>query len=914
MSLQLEIISSLSSWSLHAPAQAFDLALFVLFSVLLLAGFYQCRREFGALNGRRAALLLSMTALGLVLPAVLRLRAAAEALPWAGAGAGMAAVPLLAALPIVIAGLWLGPASAGVVGLGSGLVYAASMGLGWPQALEGALFGMGLGFLLRQRRRGGLLTFLSQPMIATPLLTLLAWPVPSHAYISKLFVESAGGAIADSFVPVGFASFTSGLLVGGAVQVVLMAAVNTQPQALPARQPAQRRPRTLAGSTLTILLVMILAAAVVCVGAIRLILGNVLEVTADQVGLLLIVVAGVYTLLSIGTVVVVRIKLLPITQLAMTATEIAAGDLNAEVPLAPGRDDDVGRLGQAIRQMAIGMGTGLEELNRLVDVSQGISARSDLGQTLQTLLRGAVRGLSADQAGIYLIDAKGGTYFAGRVTREGGRPLAPAAEAQLRDVTSQVWRNAGDVLWPDEKILSEGAAREPVAGVGALAVLPMLREGRTMGALWVQWSAPRIFAKTDKHFLHALANLASIMVDSSHAYRSVDSERGRLAAIVKSTRDGILVTDARGRLQLANPAAEELLAFRLKDCVGKPLPAVFNDSRFYKMLSDLSRGNGPAAVEIERDDRQLYISASMITLQPEGAARPDTQRRPEPQGWVFVMRDVTDRKQLDAMKSDIIHTIAHSMKSPLTWVRGYASLMKTAGPVTDKQEEFIQKVLKGIDDLTQLIDDLLGLGEISNRVGLTMTPCQLVNIAAEVADGQRSYAEGRGLNLITDFPPNIPSVVGDPRWLRQAIRNLVDNAIKYTNAPGHIRVSVQDTPNSVIVVVSDTGIGISEADRRLIFEKFYRVRRKETLHVHGTGLGLALVKKIAEQHGGQVWVESTEGKGSDFYLSIPKDRPISEVLGEQETLVPADEPQAGAESGVFLGQPHDPGAESGLFL
>ena len=321
------------------------------------------------------------------------------------------------------------------------------------------------------------------------------------------------------------------------------------------------------------------------------------------------------------------------------------------------------------------------------------------------------------------------------------------------------------------------------------------------------------------------------------------------------------------------------------------------------MISDVSRDAGPSSVEIERDGRRLHISTAKITLADQSL----------PQSWVFVMRDVTSVKDKDAMQTDFLGTLSHSMRSPLQFVRGYASMMKQAGPTTSTQDDYVKKILKGIDDLTRLIEEQLELDEISSGRGLTKTPCQLVTLAAKVVDAMTPYAEGKGLALRTDFAANPPQIIGDPMRLEHAIRNLVDNAIKYTNAPGWVKVTVQESPSSVLVSVSDSGIGMAQAEIHRIFEPGYRIRNRQTLHIHGTGNGLAIVKKTLEQHCGQVWVESQVGVGSTFHMALPKDRRLSDVLGETEEpartpvqtpasddKVPAQRTTRDAESGMFL--------------
>ena len=245
------------------------------------------------------------------------------------------------------------------------------------------------------------------------------------------------------------------------------------------------------------------------------------------------------------------------------------------------------------------------------------------------------------------------------------------------------------------------------------------------------------------------------------------------------------------------------------------------------------------------------------------------------------------------MKSDFLDTVAHDMKTPLAYASGYAGILMDES-LSKAQLEYVEKIRKGINQLTQLINELSELGKISNRVGLTMSPCQIVNVAQEVAESCRPFVEDKGLVLHTELPANMPMVIGDARWLKRAVNNLVDNAVKYTSPPGWIKISVQEFASSIGVTVADSGIGISPANRRRIFEKFYRVRHRDTLHIQGTGLGLSMVKSIADQHGGQVAVESELGAGSVFCLTIPKERSIADLLDKDNPFFDNPTDSAGA--------------------
>ena len=286
-------------------------------------------------------------------------------------------------------------------------------------------------------------------------------------------------------------------------------------------------------------------------------------------------------------------------------------------------------------------------------------------------------------------------------------------------------------------------------------------------------------------------------------------------------------------------------------------------------------------MEIERNGRLLHISAARLRVPEQNSVT---------RGWVFLLRDETEAHRSDTAQHGIVGMLSHSMRTPSACVRGYASLLSASGgQSTDQQEEYIHRIIKGIDDITQILNEYQDMSNIVSGRDLTRTPCQIVTLAIKVADAMSTYIEAKGLTLQTEFARDVPRIVGDAGRLEHAIRNLVDNAMKYTNAPGWIKLSVQESPSHVLIHMADSGIGIPQSFLRRIFEPGMRVKTPATAHISGTGNGLALVKRIVEQHGGQVWVESQLGVGSTFHISLPKDRSLAEMLGEEP---PANSPPA----------------------
>jgi two-component system phosphate regulon sensor histidine kinase PhoR len=306
-----------------------------------------------------------------------------------------------------------------------------------------------------------------------------------------------------------------------------------------------------------------------------------------------------------------------------------------------------------------------------------------------------------------------------------------------------------------------------------------------------------------------------------------------------------------------NPAAEAAFELTGKPVIGKPVAEILPNAALVQLLQDHHSGPGTSEIEIA-SGRTLYASASPI-ISADGSIL----------GQVCVLRDVTHFKELDLMKSEFVATVSHDLRAPLTFMRGYATMMPMVGSLNEKQQEFATKIIVGIEQMTKLIDDLLDLGRIEAGVGLARETCHLDEIVNGIVDTLQPHAISKGLAFNVEMPNNLPSVSGDPTLLRQAITNLLDNAIKYTPAGGQVRVSVSKEPDRFRLSVTDTGLGIAPADQTHLFQKFFRVKQRGSSQVKGSGLGLAIVKSIIERHGGRVWVDSRLGKGSTFYMELP---------------------------------------------
>jgi PAS domain S-box-containing protein len=558
-----------------------------------------------------------------------------------------------------------------------------------------------------------------------------------------------------------------------------------------------------------------------------------------------------------------RLVTRPLTELAGAAARIAEGDLSDEIRV-PG-DDEVARVGVAFEGMRVRLKNRLEDLSLLLQVSQAVSATLELPEGMPHVLEGSLKATNAQVARIVFISADGEPQMVmGRGTaREGLGPLDRTLAAAARDMESPL---IIENLARARTLADTQTLRGPVRAVVAL---PVRSKGRVLAVMWVGYDTARRFEPSEIDLLSTLASQTAVLVENARLFQSAEGGRRRLAAILASTTDAVLVTDRDDRILLVNPAAERAFGVAAQMVVGHKIGEAELEPVLARVFEEpLSSVDSEALTEEVPlpDGHTLYASVSAI-LSADG----------ERLGRVAVMRDITHFKELDELKSEFVATVSHDLRAPLTFMRGYATMLPMVGELSEQQSEYVEKILQGVSQMNVLIDDLLDLGRIEAGVGLERKPCHLGAIVVEAVDGMRVRAAAKGITLHLESTTGVAVIAGDAALLRQSVTNLVDNAIKYTPSGGRISVGLSVRNNQAVIRVADTGIGIAPDDQVRLFEKFYRVKRRDTASVEGTGLGLAIVKSIVERHDGRVWVDSELGKGSSFYISLPTDR--AEVAG-----------------------------------
>ncbi|NUM46462.1 MAG: GHKL domain-containing protein, partial [Anaerolineales bacterium] len=326
------------------------------------------------------------------------------------------------------------------------------------------------------------------------------------------------------------------------------------------------------------------------------------------------------------------------------------------------------------------------------------------------------------------------------------------------------------------------------------------------------------------------------------------------------TPDPVLVTDANNRLILANSVAKQVFGNgKMADERTSSIEELITEEKILELM-ELAEDE-ILTREIVLPDGRVYVAKAKSVIS-------DDHRRV---GQVCVLRDVTRFKELDTLKSDFVTSVSHDLRSPLTLMRGYATMIEMMGQLNEEQKKYLKRIEHGVDRMAHMVNNLLDLGRIESGL-LKLEMVSMLDIVKQVVGSLQYQAEQKKMDLTGQYPDEeLPLLKVDPSLINQAIHNLVENAIKYTEPGGKIKVAIQleVSHSSVLISVQDTGLGISPADQIRLFEKFYRVPNKKAQAQRGSGLGLAIVKSIVEQHKGRIWVESELEKGSTFFIRLP---------------------------------------------
>jgi signal transduction histidine kinase len=357
--------------------------------------------------------------------------------------------------------------------------------------------------------------------------------------------------------------------------------------------------------------------------------------------------------------------------------------------------------------------------------------------------------------------------------------------------------------------------------------------------------------------------------------QNVDLERlaNVLRAVLDSTVDGILLSDAEGNVQLANRPIVTLTRELGMDFSGTVVDRLLSvadrikDPDAYRAAMNRLRDNPDEPTFDEFEDS---VSGRVF----QGFTSPVHDDRGGFVGRIWTMRDVTQQRELDRLKDDFVATVSHELRTPLTSMMGFLEMIREeeAGELTEEQKRFLAIVYRSSERLQRLVGDLLFVARLdANGLQLQFTDVRVDEVVSDCVESSSALARAREIDLRADLG-GAPAVWADRERLAQLVSNLVSNAIKFTPAGGAVTVRTSVEDGAAVIEVEDTGVGIPEAEQERLFQRFFRSSTATEQAIPGTGLGLVISKAIAEALGGGISVRSAAGEGTCFRVWIPLER------------------------------------------
>ncbi|HQP08501.1 MAG TPA: ATP-binding protein [Anaerolineaceae bacterium] len=346
------------------------------------------------------------------------------------------------------------------------------------------------------------------------------------------------------------------------------------------------------------------------------------------------------------------------------------------------------------------------------------------------------------------------------------------------------------------------------------------------------------------------------MIDNR--FTELNTERMQLDAILNHMNDGILIINAEGNVERINLAALSMFNLTLQDAINRSAVEVLRQVQLIELWKACSATGKQQVTTVETSPGRLFL---------QGIATPVTWG--EKSSIMLIFQDLTRIHQLELVRKEFVSNVSHELRTPLSSMKALnETLQDTISEEPEVSQNFLKKMDQELDNLIQLVNELLELSRLeSGRVPIDRQRVSPSVLLQSAEDHMKLQAERNGLEIMTIHNNVLPDVSADFTRIDQVFTNLIHNAIKFTPPGGKITLSAMQEEDQVVFTIEDTGIGISPEVLPRIFERFYKADRSRAST--GTGLGLSISKHVIESHGGKIWAESVEGKGSKFSFSLP---------------------------------------------
>ncbi|KQC14193.1 MAG: hypothetical protein APR63_00105 [Desulfuromonas sp. SDB] len=367
----------------------------------------------------------------------------------------------------------------------------------------------------------------------------------------------------------------------------------------------------------------------------------------------------------------------------------------------------------------------------------------------------------------------------------------------------------------------------------------------------------RIFFKRKDEIGALSRSINEMSTELQQQFRRLKLEREELKSILESMNDAIMVLDKNKRIVLYNKEIVKLsILDKSFDLFNYYFWEVIRNKQLDDLIKEISTEKRDIKKEINLEDRTYLASGSFINEPPR-------------QEIVIVFHDITELRRLEQIKNDFVANTTHELKTPLTSIKGFAETLQLDLP--ENQKRYVEIILRNVDRLNNIITDLLSISQLERKESkINLSEVDIKDVLENIITIFSEKLKQKDINLNFHIDENIKFIEIDLFWFEQLLINLIDNAIKYNVPEGRIDLKLRQDEDSIILIVEDTGIGISKDHLNRIFERFYVVNKSRSRKQGGTGLGLSIVKHIVSLHQGTIEVSSTVGMGTVFTICFPK--------------------------------------------
>lgn len=426
----------------------------------------------------------------------------------------------------------------------------------------------------------------------------------------------------------------------------------------------------------------------------------------------------------------------------------------------------------------------------------------------------------------------------------------------------------------DERVDRKLATALALTGFMSLGVFPLVTKGRSMGVLVIFYRDIHEFSKDEMSILNLLSQFIGVSFENARTLESLVVEKARTRAMVDSLEDGVIVYASSGEIIECNPAIESLVRLPREKIIGKNFssePVVDTVVSSLRLLSTMFlTENEPKEAIVSVGENEVTIRITQV---------PFHLQELNELGYMRVAHDITKEKAVESLKSNFVTTASHQMRTPLTAIKWSIDTLADGGDaLNEKQKKALDIARERVSFMAHLISDLLEESEMdeSNKQ-FAFEKIDIREILGQVVSDLRVIADQKHIELLVEMSDNLPLATIDRKKFDLAIRNLVDNAIKYTQT-GSVTIKAYVVNDVLQIAIIDTGIGVPHGDLKFLFNRFFRSGNAVRLVTDGSGLGLYLAKSIIERHNGTISISSEENKGSTFIVALPlKESMLPEV-------------------------------------